>query len=47
MQTQNGASPPTPKACPNSAHRYLFAIAPAGADLVLLFGLLVLDCGLL
>ena len=32
----------TPPAYPNSARRYLFALAPAGADLVLLFGLEVL-----
>lgn len=29
----------TPKACPNSARRYLFTLAPAGADLVLLAAL--------
>ena len=32
----------TPKACPNKAQRYLFTIAPAGADLVLLIALEVL-----
>lgn len=32
----------TPPACPNSAQRYLFSIAPAGADLVLLVTLEVL-----
>lgn len=42
MSIKNGARAPTPKACPNSAHRYLFALAPAGADLVLLVGLEVL-----
>ena len=36
MKTQNGTSPPTPKVCPNLAHRYLFTLAPAGADPVLL-----------
>ena len=33
-----GATP----ACPNSARRYLFTLAPAGADLVLLVALEVL-----
>ena len=42
MSIKNGACAPTPKACPNFAHRYLFALAPAGADLVLLIGLEVL-----
>lgn len=42
MQIQNGASPPTPKACLNSARRYLFTAAPAGADLALLIALEVL-----
>ena len=42
MQIQNGANPPTPKACPNSARRYLFTLARAGADLVLLVRLEVL-----
>ena len=32
----------TPKACPNSARRYLFTLAPSGADLVLLVALEVL-----
>lgn len=31
-----------PKACPNLARRYLFTIAPAGADLALLIVLEVL-----
>ena len=44
MKTQNGASPPTPKACPNSAQRYLFTLAPAGADLVLMAATEVLLC---
>ena len=38
-----GANP----AAKHSAQRYLFTLAPAGADLVLLFGLLVFGCGLL
>lgn len=42
MQIQNGASPPMPKACQNLARRYLLTIAPAGADLSLLFVLEVL-----
>lgn len=42
MQIKNGAYAPTPKACPNLARRYLFTLAPAGADLVLLFTLEVL-----
>ncbi|WP_171006478.1 hypothetical protein [Pseudomonas sp. 2FG] len=33
-----GANP----ACPNSAQRYLFTLAPAGADLVLLIAIEVL-----
>lgn len=44
MKILNGAHPPTPKACPNSAQRYLFTIAPAGADLVLLAAIEVLLC---
>ncbi|MBX9408992.1 hypothetical protein K5E40_25315 [Pseudomonas baetica] len=39
MQIQNGANPPTPKACPNLAYRYLFTLAPAGAELVLLIAI--------
>ena len=42
MQIKNGALAPTPPACPNSARRYLFTLAPAGADLVLLVALEVL-----
>lgn len=42
MNTQTCKTAGTPKACPNYAQRYLFALAPAGADLVLLFGLEVL-----
>ena len=42
MDNQTRKTAGTPKACPNSAHRYLFALAPAGADLVLLLGLEVL-----
>ena len=42
MNNQTCKTTGTPKACPNSAHRYLFALAPAGADLVLLVGLEVL-----
>ena len=42
MNDQTCKSAGTAKACPNSAHRYLFALAPAGADLVLLVGLEVL-----
>lgn len=38
-----GANP----AAKNSARRYLFTLAMTGADLVLLFGLLVFGCGLL
>lgn len=44
MKIQNGAHPPTPKACPNSAQHYLFTLAPAGADLVLLAAIEVLLC---
>ncbi|EJM53855.1 hypothetical protein PMI28_03978 [Pseudomonas sp. GM48] len=36
MKVQNGTTPPTPKVCPNLAHRYLFTLASASADLVLL-----------
>jgi hypothetical protein len=32
----------TPKACQNSAQRFLFTLAPAGADLVLLAAIEVL-----
>ena len=46
MKTQKGARAPTPKACLNSASRYLFTLAPTSADLVLLFGLLFFGCGL-
>ncbi|WP_324734119.1 hypothetical protein [Pseudomonas paeninsulae] len=42
MNIQNGAQAPTGSACPILAHRYLFTIAPAGADLVLLIALEVL-----
>ncbi|WP_324731584.1 hypothetical protein [Pseudomonas paeninsulae] len=42
MSSQNGAFAPTGSACPNSARRYLFTLAPAGADLVLLIALEVL-----
>lgn len=42
MKSQNGANPPTPKACPNLAHRYLLTLAPIGPDLVLLITLEVL-----
>jgi hypothetical protein len=42
MQIQNGAHVPTGSACPNKAKRYLFALAPAGADLVLLTAIEVL-----
>ena len=42
MNNQTCKTAGTPKAYPNSARRYLFALAPAGADLVLLFGLEVL-----
>lgn len=42
MTKKNDALAPRGSACPNSARRYLFALAPAGADLVLLFGLEVL-----
>jgi hypothetical protein len=42
MTNQNGAHAPTGSACPNFARRYLFTIAPAGADLVLLVTLEVL-----
>jgi hypothetical protein len=42
MNNQTCKTAGTPKACPNKARRYLFAIAPVGADLVLLFGLEVL-----
>ncbi len=44
MNNQTCKTAGTPKACPNSAHRYLFALAPAGADLVLLITLEVLLC---
>ncbi len=44
MNNQTCKTAGTPKACPNSAHRYLFALAPAGADLVLLIALEVLLC---
>lgn len=47
MNTQTCKTAGTPTACPNSAQRYLFTLAPAGADSVLLFGLLVFGCGLL
>lgn len=43
MQIQNGASPPTPKACQNLTRLPLFTIAPAGADLSLLLVLEVLQ----
>lgn len=36
MQIPNGANPPTPKACPNLAYRYLLTLAAAGAEMVLL-----------
>jgi len=36
MDNQTRKTAGTPKACPNKAQRYLFTIAPAGADLVLL-----------
>ncbi|SFQ07868.1 hypothetical protein [Pseudomonas borbori] len=42
MQIQNGASPPTPKACQNLARLYLFTITLAAADLCLLSVLEVL-----
>ena len=42
MENQTCKTAGTPKACPNSARRYLFTIAPASADLVLLFTLEVL-----
>lgn len=42
MKVQNGAHVPTGSACPNKAQHYLFTLASAGADLVLLFGLEVL-----
>lgn len=44
MNNQTCKTAGTPKACQNSAHRYLFALAPAGADLVLLVALEVLLC---
>lgn len=42
MSIQKGASAPTPKACLNLGYRYLFAIAPSGAELALLLVLEVL-----
>ncbi len=42
MQIKNGALAPTAPACLNKARRYLFTLAPAAADLVLLFALGVL-----
>lgn len=42
MSIQKGASAPTPKACLNLAHHYLFSIAPSGADIALLLVLGVL-----
>lgn len=36
MIIQTCKSAGTPKACPNSAHRYLFTIAPALPELALL-----------
>lgn len=42
MNNQTCKTAGTPKACPNSAQRYLFTLAPAGADLVLLATLEVL-----
>lgn len=44
MQIKNGAIAPTGSACPNLANRYLFALAPAGADLVLMIAIEVLLC---
>lgn len=35
MQIQNGASPPTPKACQNLTHLFLLTITLAAADLCL------------
>jgi hypothetical protein len=42
MENQTCKTAGTPKACPNSASSYLLTLAPAGADLVLLFTLEVL-----
>ena len=42
MQINQGALAPTPKACPHLANRYLFTLAPAGADLVLMIAIEVL-----
>ena len=42
MDNQTRKTAGTPKACPNKAQRYLFNLAPAGADLMLLIGLEVL-----
>lgn len=39
MKNQNGAHAPTGSACQNLARRYLFTVAPTGADLVLLITL--------
>ena len=42
MTKKNDALAPRGSACLEKGRRYLFALAPAGADLVLLFGLEVL-----
>jgi hypothetical protein len=43
MNNQTCKTAGTPKACPNKAQRYLFTIAPAGADIVLPLSLEVLS----
>lgn len=42
MKIQKGTQVPTGAACPNLTHHYLFTLAPAGADLVLLIAIEVL-----
>lgn len=42
MHNQTCKTAGTPPAYPNSAQRYLFTLAPAGADLVLLIAIEVL-----
>ncbi len=44
MKIQHGAQVPTGSACPNNAKHYLFTLAPAGADLLLMIVIEALLC---